>query len=258
MFGLFSVLFALLNQTGTPDAPPSASTHVESPPARQAAPHEPAQLHGCTFLRNDAEPMIERKATSSQPRVAIYALGFSRTGRLAWLETLQGFDDDQFTWLLHITDLEHDRSVILREFRQPTQSVSQLCKEDGVEIERVLRLFEIVFGNPPSLEQPSAERAPTAIDLVAGRHDEETDKTPHDVVLRGPEGWKKLGVVWQVGRDSGMYVREKPIVRGLLRSPFEERVAVIVTQKGIDTEAAEVELLHVFGSRLDRRWHKDD
>jgi len=92
---------------------------------------------------------------------------------------------------------------------------------------------------------------------VPGRRDAEIDRTPYRVLLRGPEGSKPLGVIWRGAAEPGDYPRAKPVILGLLRSPFEPRVAVVAMQKVVGTEAVEATAVTVMGGRLDRGWRKE-
>ena len=202
----------------------------------------------------DAKPIIEVAAKRARAPLAVYPLGFSRKGRLAWLESRLGFDSDQYNWLLYVVDLSTDRQLVEREFLMKSASVQALCARHEATIARVLDKMEIERGPALPLEQPDAARDPSAVDLVAGRRDREAHKTPYRVMLRGKDGVKQLGVLWKVDVDSGEPPVGPPKLAGILRSPFEARVAVVVTQQMVATEGAEISLVKVLGGRLDRGW----
>jgi hypothetical protein len=66
-----------------------------------------------------------------------------------------------------------------------------------------------------------------------------------------------VGVLWHVEVESGESPRAKPVIVGLLRSPFEPRVAVVAMQKVVGIEAVEFMDVTVMGGRLDRGWRQE-
>ena len=187
----------------------------------------------------------------------MYPLGFSKRGRFAWLERSQSFDDDRYSWTLHLVDLDNDRSLVDRVFFLRKAGVPTMCDAEGETITRLLERYQIEFGTPPALEQPDPAKAPSSVEVDAGPRDAELGKTPYRVLLRAPEGSKRLGVIWRVEQKSGDYPRTKPVILGLLRSPFEPRVAVVATQKVTGIEAVEATAVWIMGGRLDRGWHNE-
>jgi len=219
--------------------------------AAGAAVHPPA---GACPLGEGAAPVIQVAAKKNHAPLALYALGFSPGGNFAWLERRVGFDSDDNTWLLRVTNLDNDRTLVEREYALRPASTEALCARHGRAISAVLDGYQIRAAAPPTLDQPDAGRDPIAVDFVAGRRNPETHKTPHRVVLRGSGGTKDLGVVWQVDADSGEPPLGKPTLAGLLRSPFEPRVVVLCRQQMVATEGVELVMIKVLGGRLDRGW----
>jgi hypothetical protein len=132
-----------------------------------------------------------------------------------------------------------------------------MCTKHGVAIARVLRKQQIERGPDLVLEQPDAGRDPTDVELVIGRRDREAYKTPYRVILRGKNGIKQLGVMWRVEADSGEPPLGAPKLAGILRSPYEARVAVLASQTMIGTEGAEITTVKVLGGRLDKGWRTE-
>jgi hypothetical protein len=58
--------------------------------------------------------------------------------------------------------------------------------------------------------------------------------------------------------DSGQPPLGVPKLAGILRSPFEPRVAVLVTQQMIGDEGARLTVVKVLGARLDRGWRNGE
>ena len=216
----------------------------------------PAPAKPCTVLAPDAKPIIEVAGKGSRPPLAFYVLGFSKSGRLAWLELRQGFDSDEYNWILYVVDLNSDRQLVEREFSLKSANVQSLCARHDTAIARVLDKFDVERGRALALEQPEATLPPTTVELARGRRDRKAYKTPYRVLLRGKDGVKQLGTLWRVEVDSGDAPLGVPKLAGILRSPFEPRVAVLVTQQMIGTEGAELTMVRVLGARLDRGWRK--
>ena len=209
---------------------------------------------GCRFLAADAKPIIDVPGTNRRAPFALYPLGFSKGGRFAWLETSQGFDDDQRSWTLHVVDLDRDRALVDRVFFVRAAGVRAMCAADAPAVTRLLEQQQITFGTPPALAPADDPKAPPTVEVVAGQRDPQGSRTPYRVWLRGPEGSKPIGQLWRVEAESGESPRAAPVVVGLLRSPFEPRVAVVAMQKVIGIEAVEATMVTVLGGRLDRGW----
>ena len=260
-----AMAFALL--AAAPTTPAPGPTPLQSQPAPEPpplrTPQSPAKPSAkgpprpCPFLAADAKPIIDVKGTNQRSPFAMYPLGFSQRGRFAWLETSQSFDDDQRSWTLHVVNLDNDRALVDRLFFVRRAGVPAMCDAIGATIARLLERQEIAFGTPPVLAPADDPKVPPTVEAVPGRRDAEIDRTPYRVLLRGPEGSKPVGVIWRGAAEPGDYPRAKPVILGLLRSPFEPRVAVVATQKVVGTEAVEATAVTVMGGRLDRGWRKE-
>ena len=216
----------------------------------------PSPARRCTVLAPDAKPIIEVRGKGSREPLAFYVLGFSRSGRLAWLELRQGFESEDYTWILYVVDLASDRQLVEREFVFKSANVQSLCARYDTAIARVLDKFDVERGHALALEQPEATLPPTTVELAPGRRDREAYKTPYRVLLGGKDGVKQLGILWRVEVDSGQAPLGVPKLAGILRSPFEPRVAVLATQQMMGTEGVELTMVKVLGARLDRGWRK--
>jgi hypothetical protein len=120
-----------------------------------------------------------------------------------------------------------------------------------VALTALLAAGVLAFGRPAApdirpvgdlaLEQPAPGKDPTGVELRSG-----PKARSIDVVLRAAAGEKKIGALTQVGGAA------PPSVLGFLRSPFEPRVAVAVSQAPANARRGPT--IHFFGGRLDKRW----
>jgi hypothetical protein len=133
----------------------------------------PGPVEPCALLAPGAKPLIEVAAKKNHAPLALYLLGFSKQGRLAWLERRPGFDSDQYNWLLYVLDLNSDKMVAEREFLTTSGAVDSMCTKHGAAIARVLHAQQIERGPDLGLEQPDPAGDPTDVELVVGRRDRE-------------------------------------------------------------------------------------
>jgi hypothetical protein len=218
-----------------------------------ARPFAPAPV--CPIVPVDAAPALDVAASRNRAPLAFYPLGFSKTGRFAWLERRVGFDSDETTWLLRIVDLASDRILAEPEYALKSGTLAGMCGRYGRTIARLLAKHGIERTSPLTLEQPEAGRDPTAVKFTAGRPDPERHRTSYRVTLQGREGTKQLGVLFRVGVESGEPPLSAPTLLGIMRSPWEPRIAVLCRQTMTGTEGAAITVITVMGGRLDRGWH---
>jgi len=70
----------------------------------------------------------------------------------------------------------------------------------------------------------------------------------------GPSGSKRIGHLWRADPGEGAPPAAAPAVRGFVRSPFEPRVAVLVTLELLGIEGIKQTSVWFFGAWLDRGW----
>jgi hypothetical protein len=194
------------------------------------------------------KPIIEVPAAGPRLPLALFALGFSSSGRFAWLEQRRGPDDDQFAWSLHVSDLVNDRALADHDFRVRRPGLTALCARHGRELAHLLAENGIDGSAVPALEQPKRGRDPVAVEARRAE-----GSGGYDVILRGRAGAKRIGSVETVDAAP----KTAPKIAGIVRSPFEPRVAVAVTQEAGSTEGtkgATVTTVKFFGGRLDKGW----
>jgi hypothetical protein len=198
------------------------------------------------------KPIIDVPAGGPRLPLALFALGFSSSGHFAWLEQRSGSDDGQIAWSLHVSDLVNDRALADRDFRVRRPGLTAFCARHGRDLARLLAENGIDGSTVPALEQPKRGRDPVAAE--AHRAGGEDGTTSYDVILRGHGGTKRIGSVDQVEPASGKEAVGAPRIAGIVRSPFEPRVAVAVTQEAGSTEGPKVTVVKFFGGRLDKGW----
>jgi len=206
----------------------------------------------CGALRPTATPILEIGAADHHAPLAVYAVGFSTSGHFAWLERRRAADPDKTEWSLHIVDLVSDHFLAERWFETKRADIAGVCEKYGPAIAILLDKSEIQAVAASTFEQPSATDDPTGFDLRPGSPDAESGKTPYDVILRGHSGGKRLGSLYRVDVTAGEPPLGEPKIRGMLRNPFERRIAVFVTQDMVGSEGIQIPVVKVLGGRLDK------
>jgi hypothetical protein len=206
----------------------------------------------CGGLRPTATPVLELPATERHAPLALYAIGFSPSGHFAWLERRRALDPEKTEWSLHIVDLVNDHFLAERWFQTRQPDVGAVCEKFGPAIALMLDRNGIQAVTAGSLEQPVSTSDPTGFDVRAGAPDGVTGKTPYDVILRSRAGGKILGSVYRVDVSAGEPPLGEPKIRGMLRNPFERRVAVFITQEMIGSSGIVTLVVSVLGGRLDK------
>ncbi|MFL5307972.1 MAG: hypothetical protein ACJ8F1_22335 [Polyangia bacterium] len=168
--------------------------------------------------------------------LAVHVLGFAASGELAWLEATPG-KGAETVWTLHVTNLVNDRELAAHTYRTAAAGADAFCAEYRADAGQLLA------------DQAVSGAAFTAFDKTAA------DGEPLDVVLRRDSSARteiamegRLGTK-VLGRLPASMTSARTL--GFLRSPFEERVAVLVLAQTGPTGRATV---RVFGGRLDKRW----
>jgi len=187
----------------------------------------------------EGTPLLATKGQEGSPALSVFALGFSPTGRFAWLEQRVDARARGVEWSIQVVDLINDRALPGKSFHV-AHGVQAMCAQHSTEVAGLLHDAAIVVSPELALEHPTAGQDPTGVELrpanAAGAV---------DVVLHGAAGEKTLGTLAPAaGRGPASAL-------GFLRSPFEPRVAVAVSEDGTDGRCA---ALHFFGGRLDKRW----
>jgi hypothetical protein len=168
--------------------------------------------------------------------LAVHVLGFAASGQLAWLEATTG-QSGESVWTLHVTNLVDDRELAARAYRTPQPGADAFCAQHRADAGQLLADQAVSGAAFTAFDKTGADGEPLAVVL---RRDA-SDRT--EIVMERPLGTKVLG------RLPTSITSARTL--GFIRSPFEERVAVLVLAKGGPTGGAAV---RVFGARLDKRW----
>jgi hypothetical protein len=207
----------------------------------------------CGALRPGVKPVLEIAADERRAPLALYAIGFSPSGHFAWLERRRAVNREKIEWSVHILDLVSDHFLAERWFEtHEGGDVATVCEKYGATIALMLDRQAIQTVPAIAFEPVGPAGDLTGFDLRPGLPDADTGKTPYDVILRSRAGVKRLGSVLRVDISAGEPPLSEPQVRGMLRNPFERRVAVFVLQNMVGTEGIEIPVVKVLGGRLDK------
>jgi hypothetical protein len=206
----------------------------------------------CGVLRADVKPVLEIAAADRRAPLALYAVGFSPSGHFAWLERRRAVNREKTEWSMHIVDLVNDKFLAERWFEMRQGEVGAVCERYGTTIATMLEKHGIQPVEASTFEQPVSTTDPTGFDVRPGLPNAENGKTPYDVILRSKIGGKRLGSVFRVDITAGEPPLGEPKIRGMLRNPFERRVAIFVLQDMIGADGVEIPIVTVLGGRLDK------
>jgi hypothetical protein len=207
----------------------------------------------CGALRSTATPILDIAASDGHAPLAVYAIGFSPSGHFAWLERRRATDREKTEWSIHIVDLVSDHFLGERWFETRRADIAGVCEKFGPAIAILLDKSGIQAVPATGFDQPGTTNDdPTGFDVRPGSPDAESGKTPYDVILRGRSGGKRLGSVFRVDVTAGEPPIGEPKIRGMLRNPFERRVAVFLTQEMVGSDGMQIPVVRVLGGRLDK------
>ncbi len=168
--------------------------------------------------------------------LAVHVLGFAASGQLAWLEATTA-QSGASVWTVHVTNLVDDRELAARKFRTARAGADAFCAEHRADAAQLLADQAVSGAAISAFDKTAADGEPLAVAL---RRDS-SDRT--EIVIEGPLGTKVLG------RLPASIASARAL--GFIRSPFEERAAVLVLGKSGPSGGA---VVRVFGGRLDKRW----
>jgi len=202
-------------------------------------------LHfGTKFGQTRAAPRLPLCAGSGEPKPLLsirskehallaHALGFSPSGRFAWLEAKT--NNGSTVWSLHIQDLVNDRQLTGEVYPVGKGEEGRFCSLHAKQIAERLAEHGIRTGSFTSLagEKESGDAATLTLRSATEAYVE--------VVLQGKT---KSSVIGKIRQSA-----DRLEALGLLRSPYEARsVAWVVEREAKEGDAK----LHVFGGRLDK------
>jgi len=166
----------------------------------------------------------------------VHVLGFAPSGELAWLAATAGPGGGTL-WSLHVTNLVNDREVAARTYRTAASGADAFCAEHRADAGLLLAERGVSGGDVGAFDKLAPEGEPLKVSIQRG------PSSANDVVMAGALGTKVLGRLPVTAGQARTL--------GLIRSPFEERVAVLVLITDGKTGRPAVRVL---GGRLDKRW----
>ena len=236
----------------TVDAEPKADAEprdaaVPNPPLAKSSRAHPAVCE----LAETADPLWKIGGGDLPAATSVFVLGFSPSGRLAWLEQRIGAADGAAEWTVHVTALANGRSVATQTYRASKGGLAALCTRHAREVASLLKANGVTTTSAVALKQPAVDSDPTGVELRAAKLDGGSEGGAFDLVLRGSAGSKVIGIL---PRAEGA---APPAVLGFLRSPFERRVAVPVKEEAAGPRGRIETRVQFYGGRLDRGWTPD-
>jgi hypothetical protein len=237
-----------------------AEPTVESEPKAIAEPKTDAVPKTPLAKSGRAHPAVCELAETGEPlwkigggddapdTTSVFALGFSRSGRLAWLEQRTATADGAAEWIVHVTALANGRSVAAQTYRASKGGLAALCARHAREVASLLAANGVTTTGAITLNQPAVDSDPTGVELRAAKLDGASEGGTFDLVLRGSAGTKVIGIL---SRAEGA---APPAVLGFIRSPFERRVAVPVKEQAAGPGGRIETRVQFYGGRLDRGW----
>jgi hypothetical protein len=167
--------------------------------------------------------------------LTVHVLGFAPSGELAWLE--QTIGQGGAVWTLRVSNLVNDRELAARTYRTVRRSPDAFCAQYRDDAGALLSERGVSGREFVAFDQPTIDGTPLSVLIQPG------PSSGNQVVMQGPSGIKVLGRLPAAARGAKAL--------GFIRSPFEERVAVMLLTRNAATHQPE---LRVLGGRLDKRW----
>jgi hypothetical protein len=240
-----------------PASVPAAASEAAAPDRPVAEPKAPlaksdrASPSVCALAAN-GEPLWKIGGDEAPAATSVVVLGFSPSGRFGWLEQRTTARDGAAEWTVHVTALANGRSVATQTYRAGKGGVAALCARYAREVTSLLRANGVTT-QAVALKQPATgSDDPTAVELRAARFDDGNGSGAFDLVLRGSAGSKVIGTLPHAEGSA------PPAVLGFIRSPFERRVAVPVTEEAAGPSGHTETRVQFYGGRLDRGWTPDE
>jgi hypothetical protein len=197
-------------------------------------------------------PVSKIDGDDAQSATSVFVLGFSPSGRLGWLEQRTSAHDGAVEWSVHVTALANGRSVATQTFRAAKGGVASLCARHARDVAMLLRANGVATTGTVALKQPAVDSDPTAVELRVAQFDAGSGGGAFDLVLRGSAGSKVIGILPHAEGAA------PPAVLGFIRSPYERRVAVPVTEVAAGPRGRSETRVQFYGGRLDRGWTPDE
>lgn len=174
--------------------------------------------------------------------LTVHVLGFGPSGELAWLEGRDG-QAGATVWTMRVSNLVNDREVATRTWRTATATTAAFCAEHRADAGALLSERGVAGGQFSAFDKATLDGGALSVAIQPAASSSQDSKASKEIVMQAPSGTKVLG---RLAPDAGA---AKAL--GFIRSPFEDRVAVLVLVK--DAQSGKPGL-RVLGGRLDKGW----
>ena len=171
--------------------------------------------------------------------LTVHVLGFAPSGELAWLEGRDG-PSGATVWTMRVSNLVNDREIAARTWRTGAPTTAAFCAEHRADAGALLSERGVAGGQFSAFDKATVDGAPVSVAIQPGPA---SSKESKEIVMQAPPETKVLG---RLAPDAGAAE-----ALGFIRSPFEERIAVLVLVK--DAQSGKPGL-RVLGGRLDKGW----
>jgi len=201
-----------------------------------------AHFGGAVFPRGGPVPLpvcdqgARQRPIFQGDGLTVHVLGFAPSGELAWMEGRSG-PGGATVWTMHVSNLVNDREVAARTYRTGGPTAAAFCAEHRAEAGALLSERGVTGGEFTAFDKLSLDGAAVGVTIVPA------SALSREIVMQGAAGSKVLG---RLPASAG-----EARALGFIRSPFEERVAVLVLTKDA---ASGRPGLRVLGGRLDKGW----
>jgi hypothetical protein len=172
--------------------------------------------------------------------LTVHVLGFAPSGELAWLEGRDG-PAGATVWTMRVSNLVNDREIAARTYRTAMPTTAAFCAEHRAEVGALLSERGVAGGQFSAFDKATVDGAPVSVAI------QPASSQSQEIVMQAAPGSKVLG------RLAPDLSTAKAL--GFIRSPFEERIAVLVLVKDATTGKP---ALRVLGGRLDKGWLRRD
>ncbi len=197
---------------------------------------------GTVAPRNGPTPLaLCDKRSKRQPLfqadgLRLHVLGFAPSGELAWLAA-GAAPAGGTLWTLHVTNLVNDREIAARTYHTAGSTPDAFCAEHRVDAGLLLAERGVSSADFSAFDKADVDGGPLTLSI------QRASASGEAIVMEGAPGTKVLG------RLPASVTEARTL--GFIRSPFEERVAVLVVTKDAATGRLAARVL---GGRLDKRW----
>jgi hypothetical protein len=224
---------------------------------KPAGPDDGPSVRSCD-PETETKPLVEvTDGDGARAPVSLFAMGFSASGRFAWLEQRHGSKGTDLEWSVHVTDLVNDSKLATESFQVHRKGLIGLCARHGRDLAHLLADHRIQTPTVPALEPPKANKDQVAVETRRATADADNGRVTYDVILHARAGSKRIASIEQDQAPPGANPAGPPKILGIVRSPFESRVAVGVLQEVVGSGGGRVTRVQFFGGRLDKGFTPD-